>query len=278
MTAQEAPTVGWIGLGALGTALAARAVARGWRVCGCDLSPDREEEARRLGVAIVDGPAAAARAADDLVVCVVRDAPQVHRALLSPEGALHAAPGRVGVVMSSTGAAAMEELADRDRASNGPLVAAPVLGNPTMAAAGDCTYVVSGEASAKARALPLLQATGRVVELGERLGEAQAMKSISQVLQIVTMLTTFEMMQLGDGYGLTEEDVLEVVRATEPSWTTEHWEYASELWRRRDRSSSLGLFAKDLDGALKDAESVQLELPVLLAAAAKIHSHLRPDN
>jgi 3-hydroxyisobutyrate dehydrogenase-like beta-hydroxyacid dehydrogenase len=65
-----------------------------------------------------------------------------------------------------------------------------------------------------------------------------------------------------------------VLGATAPSWTTDNWDYATELWRRRDPATSLGLFAKDLDAAARDARAAGLELSVLEAARRRLVERL----
>ncbi len=275
MPSPSRPVAGWIGLGTLGLPMAVRAIERGWEVWGCDANPEREELARRAGVRIAAGAAAVAARADEVVACLVRDPGQVRDALLSDMGALRANPRLVGVVMSSTGTEAMTELAELAGRQGTTVIAAPVLGNPSLAATGDLTVLVSGNPAGRAGARPLLDSVARsVIDLGDEPGGAQAMKMVSQLLQIVGMVATFEGMELARGYQLTEEDVLGVVGATDPSWTTAHWSYASDLWRRRDPNTSLGLFAKDLGAADRDAAGAGLELPLLQAALKRVQAQL----
>jgi 3-hydroxyisobutyrate dehydrogenase-like beta-hydroxyacid dehydrogenase len=270
--------VGWIGLGAIGLPMAARAVEAGWEVWGFDPDPERQAAAERAGIHAAAGPAEAGRRAAPLVVCVVRSAAGVEDALLGEGGALRAGPGRLGLVMSTVGAEAMEGLAARAR-DLGALLDAPILGNPAAAAAGRLTIVASGHGGDVEAARPLLEAFATsVVDLGERPGAAQAMKLVSQLLQIVGMVATFEGMALAEGRGVREEAVLAVLRATAPSWTVEHWDYARELWERRDPATSLGLFAKDLAAAVADGASAGVALPLTEEALALLRTRMASGN
>lgn len=272
---RPAHTIGWIGLGALGLASAARAVTSGWEVWGCDTNRAQTEAARAAGVKIADGPRAVAQRADELVVCCVRDASQVERVLLGADGALRADPRLVGVVMSSISVDDMTRLANRARADGMTMIAAPVLGNPTTAAAGDSLFVISGDSRARQRVHALLGDLGSsTIDLGDEPGSAQAMKLVSQLVQIVGMLATLEGVQLARAHGLSDEIVHRVLSATEPSWTTDNWSYATDLWRRRDPATSLGLFAKDLEGAVRDARTAGLDLTVLAAARQRLLEQL----
>lgn len=271
--------MGWIGLGAIGLPMSIRAATAGWEICGFDSSPDRRDAAGLAGVRIVSEPAAVGRQADELVVCVVRSADQVREVLLGEGGALAGTTGRIGVVMSSVGAEAMGALADDSAAHGVPLVDAPILGSPAKAAAGELTIVTSGDARARERSRPLLDDLASVVvELGDRPGSAQALKVVSQLLQVVGMVATFEGVALAVGNGLREEDVLEVIDATEPSWTTANWEYAKDLWTRGDPATSLGLFAKDLAAAAADGRRVGQDLPLTAEALRQICARLEGNR
>lgn len=250
-------------MGAIGLQMAARAAAAGWEVWGCDPDPARQQAARAAGIHVAWTPAESGRRADRLVVCAVRSLDQVEDALVGERGALRAARGRLGIVMSSVGAQAMPALGARAEACGGGLLDAPILGNPSGAAAGELTVVASGAEGDLAEARPLLEElAASVVWLGERLGAGQAMKIVSQLLQVVGMIATLEGVELAGRHGVPREAVLEVLRATAPSWTTANWAYASELWARRDPRTSLGLFAKDLAAAISDAAAVGLDLPL----------------
>ena len=260
----SAPPIGWIGLGAIGLPMATRAAAAGRRVWAYDPVAERCDAARKAGISIAADAADVGRRAGRLIACVVRSLSQADEALLGERGALRAAPGRLAVVMSSVGAAGMAELGARAGELGGRLVDAPILGNAASAAAGSVTLVVSGAAADVAEALPLLdELSGSVVDVGARLGAAQAMKMTSQLLQIVGMVATIEGMRLAERYDVARETALEVLDATAPaSWTTRNWAYACDLWARRDPTTSLGLFAKDLAAAVADARAARLALPL----------------
>lgn len=267
--------VGWIGMGAIGLPMAARAVAAGWEVWGFDPDAERQEAARRAGVHSAGNPAEAGRRAARLVVCVVRSADEVEDALLGDGGALRAQPGRLGVVTSSIGARAMAGLATHARHLGSALVDAPILGNPTAAAAGRLTVVASGDGGGVAEVRPLLEAFAEsVVDLGERPGAAQAMKIVSQLLQVVGMVATIEGMALAESQGVSEDAVLSVLQATAPSWTVENWAYARELWDRGDPATSLGIFAKDLAAAVGDGAPAGIGLPLTEAALRLLRGRL----
>ena len=211
---------------------------------------------------------------------MVRSADQLDAVLFGPAGAL-TGPARCALVMSSIGGDAFEVLADRAAEGSGTLVDAPILGNAEGAEAGTLTIVASGSPDDVAAARAVFGAfASAVVDLGEGVGAGQVMKSVSQLLQIVGMLATIEALELADARGVAAESVLEVLRATAPSWAVERWDYVTELWARRDPGGSLGLFAKDLAAALADGDSAGVDLPVTRAAARVLGERIEhlPDS
>lgn len=269
----DAASAGWVGLGAIGLPMAARAAAAGFAVSAWDPVAERRQAAEAAGIEIAAGAAATGGAESGLVVCVVRDAAQVADSLLGEDGAL-AAGGRVGLVMSSVGAEEMGRLAARAPAG-AVLLDAPILGNPAAAEAGELIVPLSGDAAAKAKAAPLLATFAEsVVDLGAEPGTAQAVKSVSQQLQILGMVAAIEAIALARARGVEEEQMLAIVEATEPTWASRNFDYAKELWQRGDPDTSLGIFAKDLAAALADAEAAGVEMPLADQALRLLRARL----
>lgn len=284
--------VGWVGLGAIGLPMAARVAEAGFAVAAWDPVEERRQAAAALGIEVaadvalggaVAGAAAGGAAADaprssratqPIVVCVVRDADQVADSLLGPGGAL-AGGGRIGVVMSSIGAEAMVKLAARAAEEGATLLDAPILGNPASAEAGELLVPLAGPAAAKAAVTPLLRSfASSVVGLGAEPGAAQAVKAVSQQLQILGMVAAVEALELARARGVGEAQMLEILGATEPTWATRNWDYAKGLWRGGDETTSLGLFAKDLAAALEDASAAGVEMPLASRGLALLDRRL----
>lgn len=269
-----APAVGWVGLGAIGLPMAARAVARGLRVMAFDPVPERRAAAVDAGLEVAAEPAALAAEAGDLVFCVVRTQAQVEASLLGPDGAL--ARGGTGVVMSSVGAEAIRELGAQAQARSTRLVDAPILGNAAGAEAGSLIVPVAGDQAGLNQVRPVLDTfSASVIHVGERLGAAQAVKDVVQQVQIIGMLATIEGLALAAGEGVEEDLMLEIMGQNEPIWATANWRYAKDLWERGDPETSLGLFAKDLASALVDGGNAGVEMPLTKRASELITARLK---
>jgi 3-hydroxyisobutyrate dehydrogenase-like beta-hydroxyacid dehydrogenase len=267
--------VGWIGMGSIGLPMAARVAGAGFEVWGYDASPARREAATAAGIHVAKDAADAAAHAGGLVFCVVRTLAQLEATLLGEDGVLRSGVRPDAVVMSSVGGVALAALEVRVREDGGRILDAPILGNPAGAAAGTLTIVVSGAPDAAAEARPIFDSFSRaVVVLGEAVGLAQTVKMVSQLRQVIGMLATLEGIDLAVRRGADEQAVLRVLNETEPSWATQNWTYARSLWLGRDRSTSLGIFAKDLAAAVSDAHAAGLDIELTREAHRLIEARI----
>jgi len=150
--------IGFIGLGAMGTGMAARLVHAGFEVRGFDV---RAEAVRRLASAGGRAAASAAEAAADADLCIVMvaTAEQADAALFGAAGAVPRLRPGVAVVLSSTVPPDYaRRLGQRLEASGHPLLDAPVSGGVVGAESGSLTVMASGPAAAFAAAESALAA------------------------------------------------------------------------------------------------------------------------
>ena len=120
--------VGWLGLGAMGAPMAARAARAGHVVLGYDVVPGRAALLAADGVRPVDTASAAVDGAD-LTVIMVATPEQVEETLFAPGGAAGSlASGSIVVVMATVGPEAVISAADRLAAGGVAVVDAPVSG------------------------------------------------------------------------------------------------------------------------------------------------------
>jgi 3-hydroxyisobutyrate dehydrogenase len=105
--------VGWLGLGAMGAPMAARAARAGHVVRGYDVVPGRGASLAADGVRPVDTAAAAVGGAD-LTVIMVATPEQLQEALFAPGGAAGSlAAASVVMIMATVGPEAVVSAANR---------------------------------------------------------------------------------------------------------------------------------------------------------------------
>ena len=205
--------VGWLGLGAMGAPMAARAARAGHVVRGYDVVPGRAAALAADGVRPA-GTVAAAAGGADLIVIMVATPGQVEEALFAPGGAAGAlAAGSIVVVMATVGPEAVISAADRLAAGGVAVVDAPVSGGTARAAAGDLLIMVSGPQEPVARAQPVLSALARSAPVvGSSPGDGQRMKLVNQLLCGVHIAAAAEALAFAEALGLTAAECWRVLR------------------------------------------------------------------
>ncbi|HET9266963.1 MAG TPA: NAD-binding protein, partial [Vicinamibacterales bacterium] len=111
-----------------------------------------------------------------------------------PEGLVDSlTPGAIHLVMGTHGVATIRALEARHTEAGQVLVAAPVLGRPDLAAAGQLGIVVAGPIDAATRVRPLLDAMGRrIFEAGPKPESATAIKLANNAVLGCAMMAMAE--------------------------------------------------------------------------------------
>ena len=204
--------IGFIGLGLMGSLMAASLRRAGFSVSVWNRTPERAQE----WVATYGGSAAATpaelAAGVDLVITMVVDGPQVRELLLGGDGVAEGArAGLLCVDCSTIGREAAvaigAELADRGLR----LVDAPVTGSTPAARDATLTIMAGGSAADVAQAQPALEAmSARVVHAGP-LGHGQAIKVINNAVSASNLVTAAEAMLAAAAGGLDLDALVEVL-------------------------------------------------------------------
>jgi 3-hydroxyisobutyrate dehydrogenase-like beta-hydroxyacid dehydrogenase len=160
--------VGFIGLGRMGSPMAANIRSAGFELHLFNRTRSKaEEEARRTGSVVGDSPAAVASSVD-VVVTMLADHAAIDEMYLQPGGILEGLrPNAIAVDMSTLGPDAVLDLADKVRATGAEFVDAPVSGSVALAESAALTIMVGGEPDVVERARPVLETMGaRVFHVG----------------------------------------------------------------------------------------------------------------
>lgn len=153
--------VGFIGLGRMGQGMARRILGGGHDLVVYDVAPTQAAGFADAGARVASSVAEVCQGREVIVTMLVEDATVVEVATRAgglcdslPAGAIHLAMGTYGV-------AAIRTLGAAHAGAGQTLVAAPVLGRPDLAAAGQLGIVAAGPADAVRRCEPVLQLIGR---------------------------------------------------------------------------------------------------------------------
>jgi 3-hydroxyisobutyrate dehydrogenase len=205
--------IGWLGTGAMGAPMAARAARSGHSVRAYDIAPERAAALAAGGVQPAATIAAAVMGADIAAVMVATPG-QLEQVLFGPGGAAGALPaGAVVVIMATAGPEAVVSAARRLAATGAAVVDAPVSGGTQRASAGDLLIMVSGPAGPVARARPLLDVLARTAPVvGPLPGDGQRMKLVNQLLCGVHIAAAAEALALAEALGLQAAQCWQVLR------------------------------------------------------------------
>jgi 3-hydroxyisobutyrate dehydrogenase-like beta-hydroxyacid dehydrogenase len=251
--------IGFIGLGAMGRAMAKNLAAAGHRVTGWNRSGGTVE-----GVTMVGSPSEAF--GGDAVLTMLSDDDAIRDVLIASGVLDEAKAGLVHVVASTISVAFAEELTQLHEKAGLGYVSAPVLGRPNVAASGELNILAAGDPLAVARVRPILEVIGgRTWDIGEHAPTANAAKIACNMMITMAIEAMAEAVVLTEANGLVRDRFFELILSTlfgSRSYQT----YSANIAKRSYEpgfKATLGL--KDLRLAREAAHRVGSELPMLSA-------------
>lgn len=195
--------VGFIGLGRMGRGMARRVLDAGHDLAVFDVAIGPVQEFAAAGARAATSVADLCGGRDVVITMLVEDAAVLDVAMRAggmcdamPRGSIHMAMGTYGVH-------AIRALQDAHARAGQVLVAAPVLGRPDLAAAGQLGVVPGGPADAVARCEPLLTVIGRrIFPAGPKPESATAIKLANNAVLGCAMVAMAEGFALVRKYGV----------------------------------------------------------------------------
>jgi 2-hydroxy-3-oxopropionate reductase len=204
-------TVGFIGLGIMGSPMAVHLADAGFTVVGHNRTPDKARPLVEAGGRAAESVADAVRDAD-VVAVMVPDSPDVREVLAGPDGVFaHAKPGTLVIDFSSIRPDVTAELAEQARAQGFRLLDAPVSGGEAGARNAALSIMVGGDAADFEAARPVLDAVGKtIVHVGPS-GAGQTVKAANQLIVATNIQALAEAVEFLRAYGVDLEAALEVL-------------------------------------------------------------------
>jgi 3-hydroxyisobutyrate dehydrogenase-like beta-hydroxyacid dehydrogenase len=252
--------IGFIGLGTMGSRIAANLVKAGHQVRVWNRSREPVDALARLGARPVSTAREAFRG--DAVFSMLADDAAVHAVI---DGLLDDAPaGLVHVNLATISVELARDLAARHRAHGLAYVAATVFGRPDLAAAAKLNIVVAGEPGAVARIEPLLAVIGqRTWPMGVEPERANVVKLAGNFMLGAAVEAMAEASAMGWRHGIAPADLLDVLTNgvfTSPAYKT----YGALIAERRYEPAGfrLSLLLKDLRLARVAADNVGAPMPL----------------
>lgn len=255
--------IGFIGLGNMGSAMAANLLTAGHEVTVYNRSPDKVTALTARGA--VPAASVADACHGDVVVTMLSNDAAVEAVTFGDNGILaHLPTGAVHVSSSTVSVALADRLTAAHADAGQGFVAAPVFGRPEAAAAAKLFVVAAGAPATVETVSPIFDAIGqRTFVLGEEPRAANLVKISGNFLIASVIESLGEAMALVGKAGVDKQQYLELLTSTlfdAPVYRTYGGLLAREEFSPAGFAAPLGL--KDVKLALSAGEELQVPLPV----------------
>lgn len=280
----SSPTVGLIGLGAMGFGMANSLCRNGHPLNVCDLKYELAESFIVKGGKAVRTPSELAKVSD-IIISVVINAEQTENVLFGKDGAANQMKENSLFVMCSTVDPNWSASLEQRLNSLGLLyLDAPISGGAAKATLGQITMMTSGHPDAYMKAGNVLESmASHIYKLGDRAGFGSKVKIINQLLAGVHIAVAAEAMALGLREGVDADALYEVItHSAGNSWMFEN-RMAHVLKGDYTPLSAVDIFIKDLGLVLDTARASKFPLPLAATAhqmfmQASTSGHGREDD
>jgi len=255
--------VGFIGIGRMGSGMAANLLAAGHALTVYNRSPGKAEPIVRKGAQLAKTPGDAARA--DVVVTMLADDRAVETIVFGADGILEALqPRAIHLSMSTISVALAERLAAAHREKGQELVSAPVFGRPDAAAAAKLFIVAAGKREALSRCQPLLDVLGqKSFIVGHEAPKANLVKLSGNFLIASVIEALGEAVALVSKAGIDRAQYVDILTGTlfgAPVYKTYGALIAEERYHPAGFKAELGY--KDITLALGAAKDLKVPMPL----------------
>ena len=264
--------IGFIGLGIMGSPMAANLIRAGYEVTGYDVTSDSVERLRAAGGKPA-GSIEEATAGADVVITMLPDSPQVQEVVLGPNGVLDCAGADLLLIDMSTIAPETSLAVAKAAQDKGVRVLdAPVSGGEQGAVEASLSIMVGGDPEVFETGRPILEDLGKtIVHVGGH-GAGQTVKAANQLMVAGIIALVSEAMVLLEASGVDDERGLEVLAGGLAGNRILDRKAATMLARDFAPGFRIDLHHKDMGIALASARSAGVSLPVTGVVAQLVAS------
>ncbi|CAI7611136.1 unnamed protein product [Penicillium glandicola] len=267
------PSIGFVGLGAMGFGMATHLVKEGYEVHGYDVFPASVERFKTAGGIPASSLQDSAKG-NDFYVCMVASAPQVQSVLFGDEGIVAALPKSATLILCSTVPASYARSVATELISLGrndiSFIDAPVSGGALRAAAGTLSIMAGAPDAALEKGRFLLQEmsdANKLYLVPGGIGAGSNMKMVHQVLAGIHILGASEAQGFAARLGLDAVQTAEKIKDSE-AWT---WMHENRLQRMLEQdwnpgASALTIILKDVGIITTSARQSQFPTPLCSTA------------
>lgn len=256
-------SIGMIGLGAMGSAIARNMLRAGYELLVYDVRPEACRPLVDLGARAVSGLDQMGRSAQS-VFMMVNSFDQCQSVV---SGLLETMEGGTIVNMSTIAMSDAQTLARQCERKGVSMLDCPVSGGTAGAQEGSLTLMVAGSGQQVEAHRPILASfAGNIVHVGTQCGQGQAVKTINQLLVGVHMCAAAEAFTLARACGLDLEMMYETICTSAGSSRIFENRGRFAIERNFDTRSTLQIQRKDTDIVCRTAQAVGASVPMAATA------------
>lgn len=203
--------IGFIGIGVMGTPMAANLLRKDYPLSMISRHPEKSEALIALGASSAESPQELA-GKSDVIILMLPDTRTVEQVLFGEKGVIFGLrEGSIVVDMSTISPRETVEFSHRLTAKGCDMLDAPVSGGEKGAEAGTLGIMVGGPQSAFERCRRIFEAMGKTITYTGPSGCGQKTKLVNQLVGAANLLGAVEGIRLARAAGLDPETTLRAV-------------------------------------------------------------------
>lgn len=263
---QQCPSLGFIGMGGMGSRMAVRLLAAGYDLTIYNRARERTRQLEQLSAKVAATPAELA-AGVDIILSSVADDAAIESVMYGPDGVLAAArPGTIIIEMSTVSPEVSRRLHAAGLDKGISVLDAPVSGTTSVAEQGQLIIFVGGELSVYDRCKPIFDVLGKTSHYMGSTGSGATMKLCANTLLGLGMQALAEAIALGQKGGLRLERLLEALSGSAVVSPSQKSKLDNVLKGVYPPAFPLRLMYKDLGLILNMAQGLSAVMPITAAA------------
>jgi 3-hydroxyisobutyrate dehydrogenase len=265
MTGENDVTVGFVGLGDMGSRMVKRLMDAGRPVIGYNRTGEKAEPLLAAGMAWADSPAAVAAAAD-ITISMVTDSVALEAVCRGLDGVLDGlGPGKIYVDMSTVDPIHSREVAADVAKTGARMLDAPVSGSTLTLEQGKLSIMVGGPPEAFEQAKPVLLDIGPTITYLGPNGAGASMKLAVNIGICVQTMVFCEGIVMAEKAGVSREVAVETYLKTVVASPALKYRGPLVLDMPEMAMFNVEMMQKDLILALQAGRELEVPLPTTAA-------------
>ncbi|XP_033220344.1 3-hydroxyisobutyrate dehydrogenase, mitochondrial [Belonocnema kinseyi] len=220
---RDISTVGFVGLGQMGSRMAKNLLKRGFKLTVFDVNEAAVTKICESGAKSAHSVGEVSENSE-ILVSMLPSNKHVLDCYIGDKGILSSAKKNALFIDSSTiDPSVSETVAQEADKRNIRFIDGPVSGGVNAAEAGTLTFMVGGSNKNFENATPVLEAMGsKIIHCGDKVGMGQVAKLCNNMLLAISMIGTAEAFNLGERLGLDSKILAEIVNSSSGRcWSSE---------------------------------------------------------